>query len=531
MGYPLVLALRYLRSKKRAMVSVGTAFAILGLTLGVAALAIVMSVTGGFQAQFREKVLGVNAHVILLKYSTDFPEYRDVMAKVRGVKGVTGAAPFLINAVMVTHGARTATGVQLKGVDPALMGEVLDLPKYLVSGSLAELRRPGAVPPARPHTAAALRDPFEELVDGGGGSGMGAGSGSDGGARSFFDAIQRELADEDTLRDAGSAVPAPPESPVAPPAGRGPHPPRTLAGDVTPSGGYASQLPADDALPEALDPDVCKNPSAASALSGVAIGKTLATQLGVHLGDCVQLTSPTIGISYGASGTRPSIAKQFRVVALFEAGFDQYDSKFVFTDLYEAQAFYGEGDNVMGVEMKVDDIEKAHAIAKDIDRLLSNAVYRTMDWHELNRGLFTALLIQQIAMSCVLALIIVVAAFTVIATLIMVVLEKKKEIALLKAIGAKNGAILRVFLYQGAFIGSIGTVSGLIVGYLGCRALQAYEFPLDAQVYFIEKLPVEIRPREFIITGVFAVIICVLATVFPSLYAARLRPTDGLRAE
>ena len=185
-------------------------------------------------------------------------------------------------------------------------------------------------------------------------------------------------------------------------------------------------LPSDDALPEALDPNPCKSPEAVATLPGVAIGKTLAKQLDVGLGGCVQLTSPTIGLTYGASGARPSIAKQFRVIAILEAGFDQYDSKFAFTDLYEAQAFYGEGDNVMGVEMKVNDIENAHAIARDVNRLLNNNLYRTMDWHELNRSLFTALLFQQIAMSCVLALIIVVAAFTVIATLIMVVLEKKK---------------------------------------------------------------------------------------------------------
>ena len=115
MGYPLALAFRYLSSKKRAFVSVGTAFAILGVTLGVAALAIVMSVTGGFQEQFREKVLGVNAHVLVLKYSLDFREYRDVMKKVRDVKGVKGVAPFVINPMMVTHGDHTATGVLLKG--------------------------------------------------------------------------------------------------------------------------------------------------------------------------------------------------------------------------------------------------------------------------------------------------------------------------------------------------------------------------------------------------------------------------------
>src|SRR6202035_940823 len=141
MGYPLELAIRYLGSRKRAFISVGTAFAMLGVTLGVAALAIVMSVTGGFQEQFREKVLGVNAHVLVLKYSIDFREYRDIMKKVEQVKGVTGVAPFVINPMMVTHGDRTATGVLLKGVDPDLMPRVLDLPEHIVEGSLAGLRR------------------------------------------------------------------------------------------------------------------------------------------------------------------------------------------------------------------------------------------------------------------------------------------------------------------------------------------------------------------------------------------------------
>ena len=192
------------------------------------------------------------------------------------------------------------------------------------------------------------------------------------------------------------------------------------------------------------------------------MGKTLAKQLGVKVGDCLQITSPTIGISFGSTGARPPIAKQFRVIAVFEAGFDQYDSKLVYTDLYEAQPFYEHGDSVTGVEMKVDDIDQAHAIAEGHRRMCSRTASTTsMDWHELNRGLFTALLIQQIGMSCVLGLIIVVAAFTVVATLIMVVLEKKKEIALLKALGAKSDAILRVFLYQGGFIGAIGTTLGL----------------------------------------------------------------------
>ena len=121
--------------------------------------------------------------------------------------------------------------------------------------------------------------------------------------------------------------------------------------------------------------------------------------------------------------------------------------------------------------------------------------------------------------------------FTVIATLIMVVLEKKKEVALLKAIGAKDGGVLRIFLYQGGIIGAIGTTAGLVLGYLGCRAIEAYRFPLDPKVYFISNLPADIHPYEFVITGVVAMGLCLGATIFPSLYAARLRPSDGLRAE
>ena len=181
--------------------------------------------------------------------------------------------------------------------------------------------------------------------------------------------------------------------------------------------------------------------------------------------------------------------------------------------------------------MKVTDIRHAGEIAREVERLLGNPIYHTLDWKELNRSLFTALLTQQIGMSVVLALIIVVAAFTVVATLIMVVLEKRKEIALLKAIGAKDSALLRIFFYQGGLIGCVGVACGLLLGYAGCRLLSEYGFPLDPKVYFISKLPVRIRPIEFALTGGFGLLICVVATLFPALYAARLNPSEGLRDE
>jgi lipoprotein-releasing system permease protein len=491
MGYSVTLAIRYLASKKNRMISTSTALAIGGVLLGVAALTIVMSVTGGFKEQFREKVLGVNAHVIVLKYSIDFREYRAFMKRVQDIPHVVGVAPFVLNPMMVTHAGHTATGVQLKGVDPEGMPRVLDLPKNIVAGSLAGLRRPGAKP-----------------------------------AELDFDPLRREL--EEVQRADGEARQSTPEE--APPPQRRAE--AALApgflGGVTPAGGYRSQLPDDDFIPDAIDPDPCKSPGRVAQMPGIVVGRTLAKELDVGLGDCVQVTSPQIGVSFGA-GARSPIAKQFRVIAVFEAGFDQYDSKFAYTDLYEAQAFYEYGDCVTGIEMKLDDIERADEVAREITKRLHNGIYYTMTWGQLNHGLFTALLLQQIMMSFVLGLIILVAACTVIATLIMVVLEKRKEIAVLKTLGATDGGILRIFLYQGGIVGLTGTALGISIGWLSCRFLLVYSFPLDPKVYFISRLPVSMHAFEFVVPALVAVGICLVATIFPAVYAARIRPADGLR--
>jgi lipoprotein-releasing system permease protein len=544
MGFPLELALRYMSSKKRAFVSVGTLFAIFGVALGVAALATVMSVTGGFRAQFRDKVLGVNAHVLVLKRSSDFSEYRDVMKKVEDVPGVVGIAPFAINPMMVTHGERTATGVLLKGVDPERVGQVLDLPEHIKEGSLEGLRRPGAKPaerrrgrlganstvqpPKGPVTKDGLLDEIQRLI-------------KEDEKAEAPGAEQEAVAAGPTGEDdvAPEALPGPlevaqqpvtptpaeadEEEAVAPSAAASDHP----EGSIVPEGGYGAELPEDDILPTDLLPDPCKSDQ--SALPGIVLGRTLSQNLDARIGSCVRVTSPTIGLSFSRDTIRAPVAKEFRVIAVFDAGFDQYDSRLVYTDLYEAQEFYDTGDSVTGIEMKVDDIDNARNIARAIDERLGAGLHYTMDWEELNHGLFTALRIQQIVMSLVLALIIVVAAFTVIATLIMVVLDKKREIAVLKAMGATNGHVLWAFLYQGGIIGLFGAAIGLGLGLLVCKGLLIWAVPLDPQVYFISHLPVDVQPLEFAMVGVFAVAICLLATVWPALHAARLRPAEAFR--
>ncbi|AUX20599.1 ABC transporter permease [Sorangium cellulosum] len=558
MSYPIEVALRYLGSKKRAFISVGTTFAILGVALGVAALATVMSVTGGFQAEFRDKVLGVNAHVLVIKYSTDFREYRTIMDQVAKVPGVVGAAPFSINPMMLTHGDATATGVLVKGVDPArslgvgadgAVTPVLDLPRHILpGGDLSGLRRPGARPPER--AAPPALPPVPPVEQDAGARGALEPERDEEGrnldllraleARIQEDeraAAERGAADEPAAQGADFGGPAGAEEGAvaegegAVAAAEGALDEGAPRGAIEPEGGYDSVLPEDDVLPPDVDPDPCADKEQIARMPGIVVGAALAKNLSLEIGECVTVTSPTIGFSVSNGAIKPPVAKRFRVIAIFEAGFEQYDTKLAYADLYETQAFYDHGDTVTGVEMKVDDIDNASSIARDISKMLSNGLYYTMDWEELNHGLFTALRIQQIGMSAVLALIIVVAAFTVIATLIMVVLDKKKEIAVLKAMGATDSAILRIFLYQGGIIGLAGTTLGLLLGVAVCKGLLVYGFPLDPKVYFISRLPVQARPQEFLITGVIAILICLAATIVPSLYAARLRPAEGFRSQ
>jgi lipoprotein-releasing system permease protein len=532
MSLDWTLALRYLRSKKRAFISVGTLFAILGVALGVAALATVMSVTGGFQKQFRDKVLGVNAHVLVLKRTPEFHEYKARMEQVAKVPGVLAVAPFVINPMLVTSGDKTATGVLMKGVDPDLMPAVLDMPKQILpgKGSLAGLRRPGAKPPERPKGAFNFEDfsPPPKTAPSGSATVGSAAVAHSGSSDPFLDLMEKTLKDKHVENEQIAKD----EANEPPPAASGSAVAEAPEGDIAPAGGYTSELPSDDDEKKAID-DIQATEEAKTKtedLPGVAIGSTLAKSLGVDIGGRIRITSPAIGFSLTGS-TRAPVARPFRVIAIFEAGFDQYDSKLVYVDLYEAQAFYDQGDSVTGIEMRVSDVEGARKIRDNVEKTLNNGVYHVMDWEELNHPLFTALKIQQIGMSAVLALIILVAAFTVIATLIMIVLDKSKEIAVLKAMGARDGAILRAFLYQGLIIGGIGTTIGLLLGFAVCRGLLVYGFPLDPKVYFISRLPVEVRPQEFFTTGFIAILICLFATIFPALHAAWIRPAEGLRAQ
>lgn len=564
MAYSLEIGTRYLRSKKRSTISVITTIAVAGVALGVAALLAVLSITSGFSREFRDKVLGVNAHVLVLKYGVDFEEYRDVLERARRMPEVAGADPFLINEMMLAKGDRLS-GVLVKGVDPDAMRDVLDLPSQIVQGSLDGLRREGAMAPVRPQDLAGSEHAdWDWLADVATGGDVGI-EASDAGVASEdagfvdgvdLDRLRQQLAEghDDILLPDGGLAPAirrtpiwgdhPPQRAALPDAGVTPAAPVALLPEVhvaTPAEVEAA-LAVEDALEDltpaqeaqiiADDQEIERQAREGTAdLPGIVVGITLAQTLGLGVGDRVSLISPTSGLDvsmFTNEEDRAPQSRDFRVIGVFEAGFQEYDSGLVYVDLFEAERFFNRGDSVTGVELRLHDLDQSRDVARRLERELGGP-FHTVDWAELNRNLFTALEIQKVILTLVIATIIFVAAFNVVATLIMIVLEKKREIAILKAMGATDGTILGIFMVQGSVVGFLGTAIGLLVGGGIVWWLSMDQFPLDPKVYLIDHLPVVVSPMEFVWTAVIALGICTFATLTPSFWAARMLPVEGLR--
>jgi lipoprotein-releasing system permease protein len=295
------------------------------------------------------------------------------------------------------------------------------------------------------------------------------------------------------------------------------------------------ELPSDDIearLVEQSEPERAPRVEGVE-LPGVVVGATLAENLEIKVGDEVKIISPLTGLDtslWRADGGKPA-SRDFKVIGVFGAGFQEYDSRLVYMDLYEAQIFQDQGDTVVGVEIRLKDIDQASQVALRLERDLGGGPFHTMDWKELNHNLFTALEMQKVILSVVISVIILVAAFNVIATLIMIVLEKRREVAILKAMGARDGAVLQIFMVQGAAIGVLGTLIGLVLGGGVCAYLSWFEFPLDPKVYLIDHLPVRVSANEFVVTVAIALFISVVATLIPSYWAARLLPADGVRPQ
>jgi lipoprotein-releasing system permease protein len=405
--YQLFIALRYLRTKKKHKgISVNTLISTGGVAVGVMALLVVLSVMSGFHEDLQKKILGVNAHVVVLNYKGTMPEYKSVIEKIRGDEDVVSVAPFILGQAMVSYGQK-AHGVFLRGIDPEMEKQTTEIARYMKEGNLAKLN-------------------------------------------------------------------------------------------------------SSDELP------------------GIILGRELAGSIGVFNGDVINIVSPVGKI--GPLGMLPKI-KQFRVVGIFEVGMFEYDSNLVLTNISSAQAFFDMQQDITGIQLRLADIYKADIVRGKIEKKLGFPLY-AKDWMQMNRNLFSALKLEKFAMFVMLILIILVASFNIVSTLIMNVFEKKREIAILKAMGATDKGIMTIFVMQGLFIGILGTIIGIAGGYLLCYILNTYQIiKLPADVYYLSHLPVKTKFVDFLAVSLSAIIISFLATVYPAWQAAKINPVEPLRYE
>jgi lipoprotein-releasing system permease protein len=279
-----------------------------------------------------------------------------------------------------------------------------------------------------------------------------------------------------------------------------------------------------------LDPatQVKKPGSIGAPYPALVLGRDLAEQIGAQVGDSVLVTSPQGELT--PLGLAPKY-QRFRVVAIFHSGFYQYDAAMAFMRLSDAQRLFSEPDLLSVISFKVDDLDRAPAIAREIERAAGRG-YMTTNWMEQNRELFRALKLEQVVTFIVIALIVIVAALNILIALTMMVMEKTRDIAVMMSFGVEPGQVRRIFLLQGLLISLIGTALGLLLGYLAAWAGGHYHFiHLSAEVYSIDTLPFAPRPLDGVIVAAVSIGISLLATLYPSSAAASVLPAEALRYE
>jgi lipoprotein-releasing system permease protein len=411
-SFELRIALRYLLAQRRQLfISVISTISTLGVIVGVMILLIALAILTGFQGELRSRILGAASHLSIYRGGGEsFEEYRDVVATLRTIDGIEGAAPVLYGKALVS--SATGSGlVTLKGIDPALEGTVTEFGEKMLSGSLADLT--------------------EASTDNGG-------------------------------------------------------PP------------------------------------------GLVLGDELAMTLGVYTGDTVKVTSPEGHLS--PFGMLPR-TRTFRVAGIFRLGLYNFDNSWALLDIHQAQRLLGVGDEAMYVESKVTDFFGVERTEIDVLQKLGPD-YGSMSWKEMNRSLFSAFWLEKVVTTIFISFIVGVAALNIVASQIMIVMNKTRDIAILRSMGASPKSIRSIFMMQGAIIGVLGTAVGAALGVATSWVLDHYRVvSIPEDVYQVAYVPFKLLPSDFALVVIAAPFICFLATLYPAWRAARLVITEALRFE
>lgn len=415
MRYELFIGLRYLQARRReTFISLITVISILGVMIAVMTLNVVMAVMTGFEETLRDRLLGINAHVAIVRSGEPMREYEQVLKQVEGAPEVLAASPTIYGQVMLTAGSRVS-GVVVRGVDPDRVNRVVNIQKYLREGTLESLKTQHPI----------------------------------------------QVEDREVL------------------------------------------------------------------LPGIILGERLANQLGLFLGSPVQIVSP-LGMPT-AIGVIPKV-RRFAVAGILRTGMSEIDSTLVFMGLAEAQKFFDLEGEVTNIELRIADVNRSREVADQLQRRLGFP-YFAEDWTRLWPNLFSALQLEKTVYFLVLLLMVLIGAFNIISTLVMVVMEKKKDIAILRSMGATQQSIRRIFLLKGCLIGTLGTILGVVLGLMVCTLIANYPFQLPDGVFLISTVPVRVYLGNVVLVACASFVVCLLASIYPARQAAKLDPVEIIRYE
>lgn len=572
------VGLRYLMAKRdKNMLSVITLISIGGVSVGVMALIVVLSVMGGFEADFREKIIGSKAHVVVSAEEGYLEDYNAMIERIRKVEHVEGANAYVEAEVMLNSPTNLQVAI-LRGVDYREITTTTKLKEYMKEGDLSFLENPDALPSISMAGVELRRGTMtlqSDREDGGmtpqrtkmleraGAKASLAFAGSKHGAW---------ISERDKSNDAkqGNTVEVPAEPPqiVA-------DTPKTKPQVEKKENDYPADLSEEDrllleeigedrwvsdapsrrpaALPLGAEPTYDREPTAeivgststkrtmkalpglsaddagVRRVGGIILGSELKMNLAMYMGGELQVMSPTgdVGPAGGLPKSRP-----FKLVGSYYSGMFDFDAKMGYISIKDAQSLLGIGDRVTGIDVrcaKVEDSTKVRDLIREELKDLKNV--RVDDWMTLNASLFSAIMLEKVAMFTILTSIILVASFNILCLLIMMVIEKAREIAIFKAMGTTTLSVVRMFVIQGAAIGILGTVIGAVLGLSICYLISTLGIKLPGGIYYITQIPVMVDPLEIVLICCASIFISLLATVLPSIMAVRLDPVEGLRYE